>query len=52
MPAKSESQKRLMCLAKGIKMGSVSASKFPEAAKVAKEMTLEQLKEYCPDAED
>lgn len=52
MPSVSESQHRLMCLAKGIKMGSLSASKFPQAAKVAKEMTLEQLKDYCPDTKE
>ena len=47
MPAESEGQRRLMCLALSIKTGKTPASKSPEAAKMAKEMTLEQLSDFC-----
>jgi len=47
MPATSESQKRLMCLALSIKLGKTPASKSPQAAKMAKTMTLKQLKDFC-----
>jgi len=46
MPTQSESQRILFCLARGIKEGSLSAEKFPQAAKVADGMTLEQLLDY------
>ena len=47
MPATSSSQKALFCLALGIKLGKVPASKSPEAAKMAREMSVEQLSEFC-----
>jgi len=49
MPAQSNSQKKLMCLALAVKTSKLDADKFPQAAKVAKGMTVEQLREYCPE---
>jgi len=46
-PSTSESQRRIMCLALSIKLGKVPASKSPEAAKMAKEMTIQQLSDFC-----
>ncbi len=47
MPAESEPQRRLMCLALSIKLGKTPASKSPQAAKMARTMSLKQLKDYC-----
>ena len=47
MPATSESQRRLFCLALSIKLGKVSASKSAEAAKMAREMSVKQLSDFC-----
>jgi len=47
MPASSEKMRRLMCLALSIKMGKTPASKSPEAAKMAREMSLEDLSDFC-----
>jgi len=47
MPAESSKQRRLFCLSLAIKLGKVPASKSPEAAKMAKEMTTEQLSDFC-----
>jgi len=47
MPATSEDQRRLMCLALSIKLGKVEASKSPQAAKMAKDMSVAQLSEFC-----
>ena len=47
MPATSESQRRLFCLALDIKLKKTPASKSPQAAKMAKEMSLEQLSDFC-----
>ena len=47
MPATSERQKRLMCLSWAIKLGKVPASKSPQAAKLAKTMSLKDLEEFC-----
>ena len=47
MPPRSEEQKRLMCMALAIKLGKLPAKRYPRAAKVARQMTVEQLKEYC-----
>ena len=47
MPAESESQRRLMCLALNIKMGKTPVSKSREAAKMAREMSLKELSEFC-----
>jgi len=46
-PASNEGQRRLFCLALAIKLGKVPASKSPEAAKMAREMSVEQLSEFC-----
>ena len=46
-PSNSESQRRLMCLAMSIKTGKTPASKSPQAAKMAKEMSLKTLSEFC-----
>ena len=47
MPATSESQRRLMCLALSIRLGKTPASKSPEAAKLARTMSLEDLSDFC-----
>jgi len=47
VPATSESQKRLMCLALSIKLGKTPASKSPQAAKMAKEMSIKDLADFC-----
>jgi len=47
MPATSEKQRRIMCLALSIKQGKRPASVSAEAAKIASQMSEEQLKEYC-----
>ncbi|KKM74427.1 hypothetical protein LCGC14_1400420 [marine sediment metagenome] len=46
-PATSESQRKLMCLALSIKQGLTPASRSPEAAKIAAQMSEEQLKDFC-----
>lgn len=47
MPAVSEAQRRLFCLALSIKKGDTPASKSPQAAKMARQMSEEQLADYC-----
>jgi len=47
MPSTSKKQKALFCLALGIKLGKVPVSKSPQAAKMAKEMTVDQLSDFC-----
>ena len=47
MPSSSEQQRRLMCLALSIKLGKVKASKSPQAAEMAKEMSIKQLSDFC-----
>ena len=47
MPATSELQRKMMCLALSIKLGKSPASKSPEAAKMAEEMSLGQLSDFC-----
>jgi len=47
MPSTSKSQKALFCLALGIKLGKVPASKSPQAAKMSREMTVQQLSDFC-----
>lgn len=47
MPATSEAQRRLMCLALSIKLGKVSPKKSPQAAKMARTMSVEDLSDYC-----
>ena len=46
-PSSSERQRRLFCLALSIKLGKASPSKSPEAARMAKEMSIKQLREFC-----
>ena len=47
MPASSERQRLLMCLSWAIKLDKVPASKSPQAAKLAKTMSLKDLEEFC-----
>jgi len=47
MPATSEAQRRLMCLALSIKLGKTPASKSAEGARLAKTMSLKDLYEFC-----
>jgi len=49
MPAKNESQKRLMCMTIAIKEGKLDAKKFPQADKATKSLTIEQLREHRPE---
>ena len=50
-PAVSESQRRLMCMALSMREGKTSYSDSKEAAKIAKSMTIFQLKEFCSKVE-
>ena len=45
MPAESEKQRRLMCLALSIKLGKAKGS--PQATRMAKEMSIKDLSEFC-----
>lgn len=47
MPATSDKQRTLFCIALSIKQGKTPASYSKEAAKMAEEMTEEQLADYC-----
>lgn len=47
MPAVSPDQRTLFCIALSIKEGKTSPDYSPEAAKLAEQMSLEKLKEYC-----
>jgi len=47
MPAKTEAQRRIFCVALSIKRGLTPKSYSAEAAKMAEEMSEETLKEYC-----
>jgi hypothetical protein len=47
MPAESEKQRRLMCLALSMKKGKTELSASPEAAKLVNTMTMKQLEDYC-----
>ena len=47
MPSSSEAQRKLFCVALSIKRGETPASYSKQAAKMASEMTEEQLVEYC-----
>ena len=47
MPATSESQRRLACIALSIKLKKTSKSYSPEAAKMAETMSLQDLKDFC-----
>ena len=47
MPSSSRQQQKLMCLALSIKLGKVKASKSPQAAKMARQMSVKQLSDFC-----
>lgn len=47
MPAASENQRKLMCIALSIKQGKTKASYSKEAAKMAEQMSEKQLSDYC-----
>jgi len=47
MASVSEKQRKLMCMALSIKQGKTPKSHSAQAAKIAAQMTEEQLKEYC-----
>ena len=47
MPATSEDQRTLWCIALAIKRGETPASYSKEAAKIASENSEETLKDYC-----
>lgn len=47
MPAESEAQRKLMCIALSIKRGKTEASYSKEAAKLASSMSEEELVKYC-----
>jgi len=47
MPATSNQQRTLFCIALSIKMGETPRTYSAEAAKMADEMSEEQLRDYC-----
>jgi len=47
MPAESEAQRKLMCIALSIKRGKTEKSYSAEAAKLADSMSEEELVQYC-----
>ena len=47
MPATSEDQRRLFCVALSIKQGKTPKSYSKQAAKMATTMSAEQLKDFC-----
>ncbi|KKM19640.1 hypothetical protein LCGC14_1653600 [marine sediment metagenome] len=47
MPAVSEKQKTLFCIAKSIKEGKTPASFSKKAAKIAEDNSLETLNDFC-----
>lgn len=47
MPATSEAQRKLFCIALSIKRGETPASYSKEAAKIAEENSEETLVDYC-----
>ncbi len=47
MPSINEAQRRLMCLALSIKLGKAKASVSPQASKMAKEMSVKDLSDFC-----
>ncbi len=46
-PAVSEAQRKRCCIALQIKLGKTPKSYSVEAAKMASEMTIKQLSEFC-----
>lgn len=47
MPAESEAQRRKFCIALNIKLGKMPKSYSPECAKMAREMSVQQLSDFC-----
>lgn len=47
MPATSESQRKMFCIALSIKQGKTPSSYSKQAAKMAGEMSEQQLADYC-----
>jgi len=47
MPAESESQRRLMAIALGIKRGEIPRSYSKKAAELADSMTTEELEDFA-----
>jgi len=47
MPATSSAQRKIMCIALSIKLGKTPKSYSAEAAKMAKEMSVKDLSDYC-----
>ena len=47
MPAKSSNQRTLMCIAWEIKKGKTPASYSKQAEKMAEQMSMQELKDYC-----
>jgi len=46
-PAKTIEQRKLFCIALSIKLGKTPKNYSAEAAKMAKEMTIKQLSDFC-----
>lgn len=47
MPAKSKSQQRLFGLARSIQKGETPASESPQAAKIAKSVSVSDVKDFA-----
>jgi len=47
MPATSSAQRKLFCIALQMKLGKTPKSYSAEAAKMAREMSIKTLSEYC-----
>ncbi len=47
MPANSESQRKLFCIALSIKRGETPKTYSKQAAKMASEMSEDELVKYC-----
>ena len=47
MPSETENQRKLFCIALSIKIGETKPEYSKQAAKMASEMSIEKLTEYC-----
>lgn len=47
MPATSEDQRRLACIALNIKLGKTPASYSAEGARMARTMSIKELSDFC-----
>ena len=47
MPAETEKQRRLMCLALQMKLGKTPRERSSQAAKLADSMSEQDLRDYC-----